>query len=799
MNHVEIAVDRPTGPNRTFTYNVPEGMGVSVGQLVRVSFSNRTSLGIVFHSSQTATRDSVLDILEVISEEAILTENQLVLANWVSQYYHASLYKVALAMLPPGMIPRRNKTLVVDNAFDRNDLTQDSLNIIDYITSHPKVSRQELIEEFGRIGRALISELMARNIVAWARDVLPPRVAPKMQEFLTINPEHDYRQMLLDVNRAAKQRQALETLHEAGTPVPASLLRGKFGASPIRALVIKGFLAVHEIRSYRSPSIALDYSVDSNRVLSNDQVNALRGVQKALNRYPESKKMLLWGIAGSGKTEVYLRAVEECLSQGRTAMILVPDISLATQTVSEVIARFPGQVAVLHSGLSPGEQFDQWQQLLTGAFRIVVGVRSAVFAPIENLGLIVVDEEHDWNYKQSDREPRYHARDVASKLAELSGAVLLLGSATPDVESYYAAQNDRYALLQMHRRPEGRINPPVRTTVVDMRGELREGNRSVLSRALIDKLTACLDQGNKAILFINRRGAAQSVQCRSCGYIAQCSRCEITLTYHGETNQLNCHYCGRIQSSPDQCPLCADNRIRYLGLGTQRVVQELQLQFPDIEIIRYDSDVARKAKEHQAIIARFRVSGSKIMVGTQMLAKGLDFPDVGLVGIVLADLELTKPNFRASERSFQLLAQVAGRAGRRTQTADVIIQTYSPDHYVVKSLAKLEYAAFASQELAYRHRLRQPPFEKHVRLICQHFKLDTARDIAEGIFNDLMNIDNAIGIETDVLGPVLAYPPKLNGKYRWQVLLRGNNPMETLRHIHLPHDLVVDVDPIEVN
>jgi len=548
---------------------------------------------------------------------------------------------------------------------DRDHLDSESLRVLEYIENHGSVAQANLTRKFGRSSRELVADLIAKGVVARRESILPPRVGPKMQQFVSINRAmYDYHEMLLHLKRSPKQEQALTFLHRLQHPVLAKVLRTKFGAQSIRNLISKDYLTIQHIRSYRTPAIGQEIPFDAKRILSEDQERAVGVIRDSLDEYPRSRKILLWGIAGSGKTEVYIRAIDECLARGRTAIILVPDISLTAQTVGEIVARFPNQVAVLHSGLSPGEQFDQWQQILEGSFRIVVGVRSAIFAPMDKLGLIVVDEEHDWNYKQSDKAPRYHAREVAAQLVDLSGAVLICGSATPDVVSYHAAQHNWYALLQMHSRPSGRTNRSVRTTIVDMRAELRSGNRSIFSRQLLDKLTECMDQNSKAIFFINRRGTAQSVQCRSCGYVATCPRCEISLTYHSETDRLNCHYCGITKKSPDYCPVCADNRIRFLGLGTQRVVQELESHVPDAEIIRYDSDVARKSSEHESINKKFREPGSRIMVGTQMLAKGLDFPDVSLVGIVLADLGLSAPNFRASERSFQLLAQVAGRAGR---------------------------------------------------------------------------------------------------------------------------------------
>jgi len=800
MNYVEIAVDVPLGPSRTFTYKVPENMQVSLGHMVRVPFSNRTVTGIIFSVVTTPLVASVLEILELVSAEVVFTDMQLVLAKWVSEHYYANLYQAAIAMLPSGITPKSTMVFQSSGDLDKSRLDLESLQVLEYIENHGSVAQPDLIREFGRSSRNLMKNLIAKGIVARHESIMPPRVRPKMQQFLSINRTMgDHQEMLLHLTRSPKQKQAFTFLHRAQTPVLAKVVRARFGAQSIRSLISKNYLTVHQIRSYRTPTIGQEPLIDTNRILSHDQERAVTEIQNSLDAHPRSRKILLWGIAGSGKTEVYIRAIDECLTRGRTAIILVPDISLTGQTVGEVVSRFPNQVAVLHSGLSAGEQFDQWQQILEGSFKIVVGVRSAIFAPMDKLGLIVVDEEHDWNYKQSDKAPRYHAREVAAKLADLSGAVLICGSATPDVASYHAAQHNQYELLQMHSRPSGRTNRSVHTTIVDMRTELSSGNRSIFSRQLLDKLTECLAQNSKAIFFINRRGTAQSVQCRNCGYVAACPRCGINLTYHSEANRLICHHCGITRKSPDHCPVCADKRIRFLGLGTQRVVQELGFHVPDTEIIRYDSDVARTLREHEAINKKFREPGSKIMVGTQMLAKGLDFPDVGLVGIVLADLGLSAPNFRASERSFQLLAQVAGRAGRREAEGNVVIQTYVPDHYVLRALEKQQYVEFAMKELAYREQLKQPPFARHVRIICQHYDYEQSRNLANRFVDGLTSIRDSSGFAVDVLGPTSAHPHTLNGKYRWQVVLRGDTPMEILLKVDVPIDAIVDVDPIEVN
>jgi primosomal protein N' (replication factor Y) len=517
------------------------------------------------------------------------------------------------------------------------------------------------------------------------------------------------------------------------------------------------------------------------------------------------RRFLLHGVTGAGKTEVYLRALQAAVELGKRAIVLVPEIALTPQTVRRFAERFPGRVAVIHSGLSDGERHDQWHGIRDGRYDVVIGARSALFAP--QPGLIVVDEEHEWTYKQHDPPPRYHAREVAEQLARITGATLVLGSATPDVVSYHRAQSGHYRLLRLEERvratvaADGRVElatgpalPPI--TVVDLREELRTGNRSIFSRALQLALRRTLDRGEQAILFLNRRGAAGFLQCRDCGYVPECSSCDVALTYHRDSDRLVCHQCNRRRRVPGQCPVCGSARIRMLGVGVERVEEETRRLFPEARVLRWDRDVTGRRGAHERILAQFLAGEADVLVGTQMLAKGLDLPFVTLVGIVSADVGLHLPDYRAGERSFQVLTQVAGRAGRAALDGQVILQTYTPEHPAVEHAARHDYDGFYRHEVELRRRAGYPPFSRLVRLLFQHTSATYAFEEARRVERLLREERDRRGLDIDIRGPAPAYVARIRGRWRWQIVLRGLDPAELVRDLAVPPGWSIDVDPV---
>ena len=453
---------------------------------------------------------------------------------------------------------------------------------------------------------------------------------------------------------------------------------------------------------------------------------------------------------------------------------------------------------MLHSRLSLREQFDEWQSIRDGEFDVVIGPRSAIFAPQPELGLIVIDEEHEWTYKQQDQSPRYHARDVAIKLAELTGSVIILGSATPDILTYYHTQQGDYHLLRLSERiVPGRDTSMPPTEMVDLREELKRGNRSIFSTSLSGAIETVLANQEQAILFLNRRGAATSVQCRDCGYVLACRRCDTHLSYHLAEDLLLCHQCNQRSPVPQTCPRCDSRRIRYLGLGTQKLEQEVRQAFPDARLLRWDSDVTRGKNSHQVILDRFRNHEADILIGTQMVAKGLDLPRVTLVGIISADTSLNLPDFRAGERTFQLLCQVAGRTGRGALGGRVIIQTYAPEHYAIRMAAQHDYTHFYEREIAYRRQLHYPPFTRLVSLTYTHANDAACQRAAERMKQRITEERDSQGIaDLSLIGPAPAFVHRRRGRYRWQLVLRGTDPSAMLSRISIPQGWMVDIDPV---
>ena len=532
------------------------------------------------------------------------------------------------------------------------------------------------------------------------------------------------------------------------------------------------------------------------------QLYALDAICAALDTRNHAA-FLLHGVTGSGKTEVYLQALARCLVSGRKAIVLVPEISLTPQAVQRFQARFPGQVAVLHSRLSASEHRMTWWSIRRGRYPIVIGSRSALFAPLSPLGLVILDEEHEWTYKQHDTQPRYHARTVATRLAQQSNAVVVLGSATPDVAVYHRASiGQQLKLLELPQRigGDGAIARPLaQVQIVDMRKELREGHRSIFSRPLQAALHATAAKGEQAILFINRRGESGIVQCRDCGHTLHCTSCDVPLTYHADIGRLVCHQCNRHRKPYQHCPQCQSARFRQLGLGTQRVVSEMEALIPNVNVARWDRDAAEEADPADGVLERFARGESQVLVGTQMVTKGLHVPTVTLVGVVLADIGLHLPDFRSSERVFQLLCQVAGRAGRGDEPGQAIVQTYRPDHYAVVLGARQDYASFYRNEIAFRRKQNLPPFSRLIRLAFAHTSEALAEREAARMGQALRQQRQAWGLtEVDVMGPAPAYPLRVRGRYRWHLILRGPDPRVLLDKVDVEGGWIVDVDPVSV-
>jgi len=507
------------------------------------------------------------------------------------------------------------------------------------------------------------------------------------------------------------------------------------------------------------------------------------------------KPILLHGVTGSGKTEVYLQALAAIIGRGKRGIVLVPEIALTAQTVQRFAGRFPGRVAIIHSALSNGERYDEWRRIRAGKVDVVVGSRSALFSPVPDLGILILDEEHDPAYKQDERRPTYHAREAALALGRILNIPVVLGSATPAVETFYRTERGRYRLVEL----PGRIGadlPPVE--IVDLRSELHAGNTSIFSRRLQSELERVLNTGQQAILYLNRRGAASCILCRECGYVAMCDRCDIPLTYHSTERILLCHYCNWRTKVLLVCPLCNKQSMRYFGLGTEKVQNSIARLFPSARVLRWDRDTAKNRRAHEQLLDRFANREADIMIGTQMIAKGLDLPGVTLVGVVSADIALTLPDFSAAERSFTLLTQVAGRAGRGEEAGRVIMQTFNPLHFCIDAASRHDFHEFYNAEIEVRRRYGYPPFRQFVKFTYSHQNRHRAQNEALLLHEQLTDWIERLGLAgTDIVGPAPALMERIDEKFRWQLIVRGPDVHPLLRVVEAP-GWYVDIDPVSI-
>ena len=638
--------------------------------------------------------------------------------------------------------------------------------------------------------------------------------------------------------RAEPYLRILDFLAREPEPVDVSWIYAETGCnlSHLKKLADVELVALGEQEVWRDPLAGREFVLDTAPMLTEDQARVWGRIKMGILDAPSPgappPAYLLHGVTGSGKTEIYLRAIDLALQEGKGAIALVPEIALTPQTVRRFAARFPGRVAVLHSRLTDGERYDTWRRVRQGMVDIVIGPRSALFAPLPRLGVIVLDEEHGEAYKQDPpvRPPHYHARETAVQLARLTGATLIMGSATPDLVTYHRAQRGEFRLLELPLRimghrgqveaqaeryqvtqseyrsldSEGTLPdaltidlPPVE--LVDMRQELRAGNRSIFSRALTQALAQTLERGQQAILFLNRRGTFTFVFCRDCGLVLKCPRCDMPLTYHQPRMQLVCHHCGRTEPQPEHCPRCASRRVKFFGLGTEGVEAEVKKQFPSARVLRWDRDTTGGRGAHDLFLERFIQGQADLLVGTQMIAKGLDLPLVTLVGVISADVSLGLPDYRTGERTFQLLTQVAGRAGRGLLGGRVLLQTFNPDHYAISAAAQHDYAGFYVEEMAFRSRVGYPPYKRLARLEFRDPVLAHGRQEAERLAAELRDrvVEGKLSA-TEILGPSQPFFSKVAGRFRWHIVIRAPDPTHLLRDLALPAGWQMDIDPMSL-
>ena len=817
----------------TFHYGIPPDLAdlVQLGQLVLVPFGSRLLQGVIVGFADSSPVPETKDLYEIVDPAPVLSPAHIELASWMSDYYLAPLIDAVLLLLPPG-VARRSRVVIGLNAEASlpTDLDSEQQALIDLLRREGEVPLSGLGRKLGfKNYQRLVDSLAGDGLIVKRSRLAEASVKPKMERIARLKVEATP-DLLDELGRAPVQRAIVQYLDQGVATAVSDIYADVGGSSStLIALVDKGLVELEEQEVWRDPLQGRTFVSSTPPRLTEAQDAAWREIRTSLFG-GGSAVFLLHGVTGSGKTEIYLRALEEVLAMGQQAIVLVPEIALTPQTIRRFAARFPGRIAVLHSKLSVGERYDGWRRVRDGLVDIVIGSRSAIFAPLPRLGLIVIDEEHEWSYKQ-DRTPRYHARDVAVKLSEITGCKAILGSATPDVVSYYRAQQGRYTLLHLPRRimghrrrveeqraqhgiDEARVGvvkevgegydeavymdlPAVQ--VVDLRQELRAGNRSIFSRALREAMAEALSAQEQVILFLNRRGATTFVICRDCGYVMKCKRCDVPLTYHSAEDDLICHHCNWRTFLPDICPNCWSERIKHFGVGTQKVEAAAHQLFPEARIVRWDRDTTGGKMSHERILERFIRHEADVMIGTQMIAKGLDLPLVTLVGVMSADTALRLPDFRAGERTFQLLTQVAGRAGRSILGGRVIVQTYAPDHYCIEAASHHDYEGFYEQEIEFRRQQRYPPFARLVRLVYVHREKERCEAEATRISRVLENKIARLGLpEIDVIGPAPAFLSRIRGQYRWHVIVRGKDPYSLLEGVDFGPGWRVDVDPVSL-
>ncbi|SFG52165.1 replication restart DNA helicase PriA [Planifilum fulgidum] len=758
------------GTDRPFDYHVPETLRdvIEVGSRVRVSFGHRKVMGYVVRLSGEASYGRLKPILDVMDLVPPLTPELVDLGLWMAETCFCHPITALNAMVPAVLKGRYRRVVRIHPRFAPGTvlapeeealierLRREGERPLETVLAWPGVSRS-LIRQLVRERRLLVEERVGDRVTRRRTRWVKPAVSGQaLRRALDALPP-----------RALRQREILSHFLDRPEAVPLSRLLAslKAGRSSVDSLVEKGLLQLEEREELRDPFAGRSFEPTSPLPLTPEQERAFRAIVGPL-REGRHHRILLHGVTGSGKTEVYLQAIDETLKQGRQAIVLVPEISLTPQMVARFKGRFGPRVAVLHSGLSGGERFDEWRKIRSGEVQVAIGARSAIFAPFSNLGLIVIDEEHESSYKQEE-QPKYHAREVAFRRGMAHRAVVVLGTATPAVETIHRAGRGELERVVLSRRVQGRPLP--RVDVVDMREELREGNRSIFSRMLQEALEQCVSRGEQAVLFLNRRGFSTFVLCRSCGKVMECPHCDISLTFHRTNRTLRCHYCGYAEPVPETCPACGSSHIRYFGTGTQRVEEEIARLFPGMRVIRMDVDTTNRKGAHEELLGRFGAGEADVLLGTQMIAKGLDFPRVTLVGVIAADIMLHLPDFRAAERTFQLLTQVSGRAGRHDLSGRVVIQTYSPKHYSIDLAARTDTEAFYRKELLSRKQHRYPPFCRLFTLLFSH---PDRQAVMQAAFEAARLLKQALSGKAEVLGPVPATIPRMKDRYRLQVFIK---------------------------
>ncbi|MBI5354102.1 MAG: primosomal protein N' [Chloroflexi bacterium] len=814
-----LAVNVPTITN-LFDYSIPpELASIKPGCLVIVPFGNQIVQGVVVELLDSPSVENPKPIIDLLDPAPVLTQPQLALAILLAESTLNPLASIVSLMLPTGLSQQADIQYSVIR--DQSSVSDSSVTkrLLNLLKERGVLRGRQIDSHFAKVDWRKTAQVLVKKGILSTKHVLPPpRVRPKYIRVaqLAVPPAEAREQMstLGTKQTLARRQSALTFLINQPDAINLSWVYAETGCNlaDLQELEERGLIRLFESEIFRDSLERIGNQVNRELAtqileLTPEQTSALDQINSSLILPAKPSSFLLNGITGSGKTEIYLRVAEETIKRGKQVIVLIPEIALTPQTVRRFLARFPGQVGLVHSKLSEGERYDTWRRARSGKLKVVIGPRSALFAPLENIGLIVVDECHDGSYYQSE-PPFYHAVTAAQEYARLCGAVCVMGSATPTIEQRFSTENNKVTKLDLPRRVVDRTLPPVQ--VVDMREELKTGSRGIFSRALSESLAETISRGEQAILFLNRRGTATYVFCRDCGHVMKCPNCETPLTYHVEgqksqvtdlrpsTFDLRCHHCNYTRHMPKVCPNCDSKQIRAYGLGSEKVETEVQSMFPQARTLRWDWDTTRKKDSHEMILTHFSNHQADVLVGTQMLAKGLDLPLVTLVGIVLADVGLALPDPFANERVFQTLTQVAGRAGRSALGGKVILQTFMPEHYAIQFASQHDVNGFYLRELEYRRQLGYPPYARLARLEYRHADPVKAEEESQKTANRLkVKMEAEKRHQTELIGPVPSFFSKADDVYRWQIVIRSPDPISFLRDVKL-NDWRIEIDPISL-
>lgn len=794
--YAEVIIDnKSSSTDRPYTYVIEPHMidDIQVGMRVLVPFGkgNKVIKGLVIGIKDFIESSYQLkSIIDIIDGKPLVSKDMIELSLWMSKRYICSYLDALKVVLPPGDFKEVKTYAVKSNntkSEQHSNLGPVEKEIIKLIDDYNGIVELEIIKS--NLGNKNINKAikhLEESGLIRIQFQIETSIEKKYEKYISLRDKTITNEKLLEIigKRSYKQLEIGIFLTRVDEISLKDLInQANCSLSTVKALEEKGIIYVYDKEIYRAPIKRNIESYEKHR-LTDTQKYCLDTILNSINKNSGVRDFLIHGVTGSGKTEVYLQLVEKMIEKGKDVIVLVPEISLTPQTIDRFVGRFGDNVAVLHSRLSQGERFDEWRKIQEGKVKIAIGARSAVFAPFNNLGLIIIDEEHESTYKSS-MSPKYDAIEVAKKRCEQVGGYLVRGSATPSVESYYECEKKDIMLLSLDKRINNKKLPDIK--IVDMREELNSGNNTIFSRELYNSIKENLENKKQTILFLNRRGYSTFVSCRKCGYVIKCNECSISMTYHLHENKLKCHYCGSTIIPPKVCPVCKSNYIKYFGVGTEKVEELTKKMFPKAIIKRMDMDTTSRKGSYDSIMEKMKNNKIDILIGTQMIAKGLDFKNVTLVGVIAADTTLNLPDFRASERTFQLITQVAGRAGRGEFEGKVIVQTYNPDHYSIQFAKNYDYNSFYNKEIMLREEFKYPPFTNLISIVIYGEDNRLVEMKSKEVYNVLIEeIKNnkLYDILEDVIGPYPAPLEKIKNNYRYQILIKCEEEhMDQLRDI----------------